>query len=139
MNQVNQLKKMLTRHEDLRLKPYHDTVGKLTIGVGRNLDDFGLTREEVLYLLHNDVMRVTQEVKKAFPWWLRLNAVRQNVVLNMVFNLGLSRFLGFKKTIEALEGKNWDTAAKEMLDSKWASQVGNRAKELAKMMKTGKD
>lgn len=139
MNQVNQLKKMLVRHEDLRLKPYRDTVGKLTIGVGRNLDDFGLTKEEVLYLLHNDVMRVTQEVKKAFPWWLRLNAVRQNVVLNMVFNLGLSRFLGFKKTIGAIEGKNWDIAAKEMLDSKWAVQVGRRAQELSKMMKTGKE
>lgn len=139
MNQVNQLKKMLTRHEGFRLKPYRDSVLKLTIGVGRNLDDFGLTKEEVLYLLHNDVMRVTQEVRRAFPWYLRLNAVRQNVVLNMVFNLGLSRFLGFKKTIGAIESKNWDTAAKEMLDSKWASQVGNRAKELAKMMKTGKD
>lgn len=139
MNQVNQLKEMLVRHEGLRLKPYHDTVGKLTIGVGRNLDDFGLTNEEVLVLLHNDILRTMQEVRRAFPWYLRLNAVRQNVVLNMVFNLGLSRFLGFKKTIEALEGKNWDTAAKEMLDSKWAMQVGRRAQELSKMMKTGKD
>ena len=139
MNQVDQLKKMLTRHEDLRLKPYRDTVGKLTIGVGRNLDDFGLTKEEVLFLLHNDVMRVTQEVKRAFPWYLRLNAVRQNVVLNMVFNLGLTRFSRFVETIRAIQGKNWDIAAQEMLDSRWASQVGNRAKELALMMKTGKD
>ncbi len=129
---------MLTRHEDLRLKPYRDTVGKLTIGVGRNLDDFGLTKKEVLYLLHNDVTRVMQEVKRAFPWYFRLNAVRQNVVLNMVFNLGLLRFLGFEKTIKAIKDKNWDMAAREMLDSKWAVQVGNRAKELAKMMKTGK-
>ncbi len=139
MNQVNQLKEMLVRHEGLRLKPYRDTVGKLTIGVGRNLDDFGLTNEEVLVLLHNDILRTMQEVRKAFPWYLRLNAVRQNVVLNMVFNLGLSRFLGFKKTIEALESKNWDIAAREMLDSKWAVQVGRRAQELSKMMKTGKE
>ncbi len=138
MNQVNQLKEMLIRHEDLRLKPYRDTVGKLTIGVGRNLDDFGLTKEEVLVLLHNDILRVLQEVKKAFPWYLRLNAARQNVVLNMVFNLGLYRFLGFKKTIGAIQSKNWDLAAKEMLDSKWANQVGRRAQELAKIMKTGK-
>lgn len=130
---------MLTRHEGLRLKPYRDTVGKLTIGVGRNLDDFGLTKEEVLVLLHNDILRTMQEARRVFPWYPRLNAVRQNVVLNMVFNLGLYRFSQFKKTIGAIEGKNWDTAAKEMLDSKWASQVGNRAIELAKMMKTGKD
>ncbi len=135
---MDRLIEMLIRHEGLRLKPYTDTMGKLTVGVGRNLDDVGITPEEALFLLRNDIANVTHDVKRSFPWFERMNQPRQNVVLNMVFNLGLIRFLGFKKTIEAIKGKNWDMAAKEMLDSRWAVQVGNRAKELAKIMKTGK-
>ena len=129
---------ILIRHEGLRLKAYRDTVKKLTIGVGRNLDDVGITREEALFLLDNDIVRVRREVLKSFPWFSHLNAVRQNVVLNMVFNMGLPRFRQFKKTIAAIKAKKWDEAADEMLDSRWARQVGRRARELATMMRTGK-
>ena len=76
---MTRLHEMLIRHEGLRLKPYRDTVGKLTVGVGRNLDDVGITREEALMLLNNDIAEVRREVKRAFPWFTRLNLVRQNV------------------------------------------------------------
>jgi len=135
---MSRLHEMLIRHEGLRLKPYNDTVGKLTIGVGRNLDDVGITREEALMLLDNDIAKVRREVNRAFPWFAQLNPVRKNVVLNMVFNIGLPRFRQFKKTIAAIMAKDWEEAASQMLDSRWARQVGRRARELAAMMKTGK-
>jgi len=130
---------LLIKHEGLRLKPYRDTVGKLTIGVGRNLDGVGITREEALYLLHNDIERVRKEVETAFQWYRGLNKARMDVVFSMVFNLGLSRFKRFKKLIRAIGVANWDWAADEMLDSKWAKQVGRRASELARMMRSGDD
>ncbi|MGH8660625.1 MAG: glycoside hydrolase family protein [Burkholderiales bacterium] len=129
---------MLIRHEGLRLKPYRDTRDKLTIGVGRNLDDVGITRAEALMLLNNDIATVRNEVERAFQWFSSLNAVRKAVVLDMVFNLGLPKFRQFEKTIAAIKAKNWEKAAREMLDSRWARQVGVRAKELAAMMKRGK-
>ena len=130
---------LLIKHEGLRLKPYRDTVGKLTIGVGRNLDDLGITRGEALYLLGNDINRVRLELIKIIGWFLTLGTVRQNVLIDMVFNLGITRFKRFKKLIAAIERQDWDRAADEMLDSKWARQVGRRATELAQMMKDGHD
>jgi lysozyme len=135
---MTRLHEMLIRHEGLRLKPYRDTVGKLTIGIGRNLDDVGITREEAMMLLNHDIAKVQREVQNAFPWFSDLNRVRKNVVLNMVFNLGLPRYRQFKKAIAAIRAKRWDEAAKQMLDSRWARQVGRRARELASMMKSGK-
>lgn len=129
---------MLIRHEGLRLKPYRDTRNKLTIGIGRNLEDAGITREEALMLLDNDIARVRREVERAFPWFSRLNPARKDVVLNMAFNLGLSRFRRFRKTIAAIKARDWEQAAREMLDSLWARQVGRRARELAEIMRRGK-
>ena len=130
---------LLIRHEGLRLKPYRDTVGKLTIGVGRNLDDVGITREEALYLLKNDIDNARRELIKTIPRFLDMDKVRQIVLISMTFNLGLSRFKRFKKLIAAIERKDWDQAAKEMLNSKWAKQVGRRATELAQMMRRTDD
>ena len=132
----NQLKEMLIEHEGLRLKPYKCSAGKWTIAVGRNLDDLGITEEEAMHLLKNDVARVENELSQ-LPWFHELNETRKNVVIDMCFNLGLSRFLGFKKTIAAIEMGDYEEAAIEMLDSKWAIQVGNRAKKLAWMMVNG--
>lgn len=129
---------MLIRHEGLRLKPYRDIRNKLTIGIGRNLEDVGITREEALLLLDHDIARVRHEVERAFPWFSRLNPARKDVVLNMVFNLGLSRFRRFRKTIAAIKARDWEQAAREMLASLWARQVGRRARELAEMMRRGK-
>lgn len=131
------LKELLIKHEGLRLTPYTDTVGKFTIGVGRNLEDVGITKLEAMYLLNNDVERVVASMAP-YAWYNGIGTVRQDVVLSMVFNLGLNGFLKFKKFIKALTEMNYNTAADEMISSKWAIQVGLRAEELATMMRTGR-
>lgn len=130
-------RRLLIRHEGLRLKPYRDSVGKLTIGVGRNLDDRGITQLEAMLLLSNDMDLVHKECFEAFAWFKSIGVVRQDVVLSMVFNLGISRFMGFTQMLKAVSCQDYDRAADEMLASKWAGQVGDRAIELATMMRTG--
>jgi len=127
----------LVRDEGLRLKPYRCTAGKLTIGVGRNLEDRGITAEEADFLLLNDVKRFSAELDERLPWWKDLDPVRRRVILNMAFNLGVDGLLGFKSTLAAVKAKDWSKASAGMLSSKWASQVGLRADRLAKMMRTG--
>lgn len=131
---LSSLEKALVRDEGLELKPYTDTVGKLTIGVGRNLDDNGITEDEAIYMLRGDIQRSRQELSK-FHWWRNLDTERRDVLVNMHFNLGLPRLLTFKNMIAALEFGDYKTAADEMLDSKWADQVGERAVRLAKIMR----
>lgn len=131
------LKAQLVEHEGVVLKPYKDTVGKLTIGVGRNLDDVGISRNEALILLDNDIDRVMEDLNRALPWWHRMSPVRQQVLADMCFNLGIVRLQGFRKALEAMRAGAWHEAAAQMLDSKWAKQVGNRATKLADMMRTG--
>ncbi len=129
--------KLLITHEGLRLKPYRDSVGKLTIGVGRNLDDVGITEEEALYLLKNDIKRVLDFLKERLPYWNGLTETRKMALVDMCFNLGPGGFLSFKRMLAALERGDYEQAAREMLDSKWARQVGRRAEELAEMMREG--
>lgn len=131
------LTEMLVRHEGLRLKPYRDTVGKLTLGVGRNLDDKGISEAEAFFMLNNDITATVRELNHALPWWGDLAPTWQLVLANMAFNLGLSRLLGFRKMLAALEAGDYETAAAEMLDSKWARQVGRRAEELAAIVRPG--
>ncbi len=128
---------MLIRHEDLKTKPYRCTAGKLTIGVGRNLEDNGIREVEAYFMLDNDIDEVTYNLKSKYDWFERLNDVRKAVVIDMAFNLGIPRFGAFKKTISLIESEDFDGASKEMLRSKWAVQVGYRAKELSEMMRSG--
>jgi lysozyme len=130
------LREQLIRHEGLRLKPYRCTAGKLTIGIGRNLDDVGISEGEAYIMLDNDINATKSDLDVALPWWREMPREVQNVMVNMCFNMGLTRFLGFKKTLFCLQCHNWQEAADEMLDSKWAEQVGNRAKELAKIVRS---
>lgn len=132
------LKELLIKHESKRLRPYKCPAGKLTIGVGRNLDDKGITEEEAMYLLDNDIKDIISSCRETFSWFAFLDNVRQAVVVSMIFNLGLGGFLGFKNTIAAIRKKDWNRAADNMLQSKWAEQVGNRALELAEMMRDGR-
>lgn len=134
---MRKLKDLLIRHEGIRFKPYKCTQGKLTIGVGRNLDDAGLSAKEIEFLLDNDVARVSMQAVSNFDWYKGLDQVRQDVVLSMIFNLGLDGFKNFAKMIAAIVAGNFQQAAYEMLSSKWAEQVGMRAVELAHMMSTG--
>ena len=122
--------------EGTRLKPYRCTAGKLTIGVGRNLDDVGISMEEAEYLLMNDLKRAEKEAEK-FSVYKKLNQARKDVLIEMVFNLGFARLSGFKKMFAALEKGNYDEAANQMLDSNWHRQVGKRAERLAYFMRIG--
>jgi lysozyme len=134
---TKKLKEILIRHEALRLKPYLCPAGKLTIGVGRNLDDKGISKEEAHMLLDNDIFEACNECYQKFPWFDKLNEARTIVVISMVFNLGMTRFSKFRKTIKYIEAGRFDAAADEMLDSLWARQVGPRADELSQMMRNG--
>ena len=129
--QINQIISDLERDEGVRLKPYLDTVGKTTIGIGRNLTDNGITAAEAKVLLQNDFFRVANELDRVAPWWREMSQVRQNALVNMAFNLGLPRLLTFKKMMVALENGNFETAWAEAMGSKWAAQVGERANRIA--------
>ena len=128
---------LLIKHEGLRLKPYECTAGDITIGVGRNLESMGLSEDEVYYLLANDIRRCEQELTKAFEWFTHLDSVRQDAMMDMCFNLGISRLRGFEKALEAMEDGDYEEAAVEFLDSNWADQVGQRAITITNMIRTG--
>lgn len=134
---MSTLTDMLMRHEGVKLLPYTDTVGKLTIGVGRNLTDNGISHDEAILLLENDVQHIIGELRRAFPWFDLLLAARQDAVADMAFNLGMPRLKGFVKFLAAMEQNDYPTAKKEMLASHWADQVGHRAVELSDMILTG--
>ena len=131
------LKVRLVAKESDRRFPYRDSEGKLTIGVGRNLEGKPLSDVVVRLLLDEDIDEA-EAGAKTFPWYAALDDTRQRVVVEMIFNLGLSRFTKFKRTLAYLAAGMYDAAADEMVDSKWAAQVGKRAAELAEMMQTGK-
>jgi lysozyme len=133
MNLIN----MLIDEEGLELKPYRDHLGNTTIGVGRNLDDVGISYNEAMLLLQNDIERARQEADK-FWWAANLDPVRLDVVVMMLFQLGLPRFRGFVNMIAAIEKANYGVAKTEMLNSLWANQTPARAKRLAWMMEHGR-
>jgi lysozyme len=136
---MNRIKAQLVRHEGLRLKPYRCTAGKLTIGIGRNLDDRGISQKEAYALLERDILDFEQQLLNAIPdVYNGLDEVRQSVLLNMCFNLGLKGLLEFKNTLAFIGAGDWERAANNMLASKWAKQVGMRAIELSEMMRKGK-
>lgn len=121
--------------EGLRLKPYRCTAGKLTIGVGRNLEDKGISAAEALGLLDNDIDEFWKQLTSSLPWVLTAPEVVQEVLLNMAFNLGVPGLLKFKETLRLLQAGGYSLAAGAMLDSKWAKQVGPRAERLSHRIK----
>jgi len=148
----------LIKHEGLKLQVYKDTLGIDTIGIGRNLEDRGISKEELdvldiptidhiyeygiteadaVYLATNDVQIVEEELLQAHPCVDRLDSVRQLILMDMAFNMGVPRLCKFKKMWNAIHEEDYPTAAKEMLDSRWANQVKSRATKLAHAMHTG--
>ena len=151
------IQKLIT-HEGLRLEVYKDSLGIDTIGIGRNLEDRGITKKELdwmdipnmaivhtmgiseadaMYLAENDVQIVEEELVRAHPCVNKLDAVRQLVVMDMAFNMGVPRLCKFKKMWNAIHEENYIAAAKEMLDSRWAIQVKSRSTKLANAMHNG--
>jgi len=131
------VQEQLIRDEDIRLKPYTDTVGKLTIGIGRNLTDFGITQSEAIYLNFNDIARTDLDLRARLPWYDTLDPVRQAAMVNMCFNMGITRFMKFRKAWAKAAAGDFDGASVEMLDSLWADQVGDRALRVADQYRTG--
>ena len=147
----------LINHEGLVLQVYQDTLGIDTIGIGRNLEDRGITDEELedmgitldhvyqygiteadaILLAENDVQIVEDELLRAHPCVDRLDAVRQLVLIDMAFNMGVPRLCKFKKMWAAIHDEDFTTASKEMLDSRWANQVKSRSTKLAHAMHHG--
>ena len=129
--------KLITLNEGYRQKPYRCTAGKLTIGIGRNLDDKGISQTEAKMLLDLDIAEVTTDLKKLLPDFVCLSAVRKAVLIDMRFQLGYTGFRSFKKMIRAVnEGRIEDVAA-ELLDSKYAKiDTPRRAQRNAQMYKS---
>ena len=128
--------RLIKLHEGLELRPYRCTSGKLTIGYGRNLEARGITEAEAGELLLNDINELTAQLSSRLYWFWGLSIVRRAVLTDMAYNLGINGLLSFKKTLRHIELHDYDAAADEMLNSKWAAQVGQRADRLAEMMKT---
>ncbi|HLJ87747.1 MAG TPA: lysozyme [Candidatus Angelobacter sp.] len=127
----------LIRDEGLRLKPYTDSKGILTIGYGRNLQAVGVTALEAEILLMNDIGSHTNALICALPWTQRLDVARRAALVNMSFNLGLKGLLKFRKALAAIESGDYPLAAQQLLKSAWAEQVGGRACRIAKQIETG--
>lgn len=129
------LKKQLDIHEGKKKFPYVDTVGKTSIGVGRNLTDVGVSEVTIQQMLDEDIDR-TLALLDTVSWFKALDSVRQQAIANMTFNL-MRKIFDFKKMIAAIEAKDWNRAADELLDSTFEAQTGQRAKDLAQMIRTG--
>jgi len=138
-SQADKLRQQIRMHEGVEHKVYEDTEGIKTVGVGRNLEDRGLSDDEIDYLLSNDIDICVKELEQTFDWYDDLDDIRKRVLIDMMFNLGMPRLKGFANMLKAIEAGAWKNAAVEMLDSKWAEQVGNRASRLSEMMESGTD
>lgn len=135
---MDELTKCIIEHEGLRLFPYKCTSGKLTIGIGRNIQDRGISKDEAMYLFNNDVALSKKELSN-FDWFNKLDEVRQGVIIELHFNIGLSKLLKFKNMISFLDSGYYSNAASQLLKSLWASQVGEiRSKNMANRLRTGK-
>lgn len=132
-----ELIKELERDEAIRTRMYFDTEGFVTIGLGRNLSQRGITREEAYYLCNHDIDGVVVDLDQYLPWWRKLDEVRQRVLANMCYNLGIQRLLHFPRFLSAVQDRRFAEAAAEMKASKWDKQVGTRAARLEQMMQSG--
>ena len=123
------IEELLIKHEGLKLKPYKDTRGILTIGVGRNLEDNGIEQDEALFMLKNDIKRCENELKEIFEDFDELPENVRLVLIDMIFNLGKTRFLGFKHMIQAVKNRDWNKMITEMKNSKWCRELKNRCND----------
>jgi len=126
----------IIKHEGLKLKPYRCPAGKLTIGVGRNIEDNGISRNEAMIMLENDIFRCIDELTTIFGSDFKTYPVKvQTALIDMIFNLGKTRFMKFHHMIKAIKNQDWDRASKEAVNSKWCKDVGNRCKDVAEYLK----
>ena len=131
------LEAFITKLEGSTRLPYKCTEGKITIGVGRNLEDNGLYPDEIRLLLSNDLKEAKAGAQRVCPVFDQLNEPRQWALISMVFQMGRSGVSKFKNMLAAIEDQDFDRAADEMLDSRWARQTPRRAKLQSKMIREG--
>lgn len=137
---MSKLVAQLKRHEGVKSHAYKCTANMITVGVGRNIDEnggIGLSDDEIDYLLENDIKRCKQELI-SLSWFTDLDSVRQDAIVNLCFNLGLTRLMGFKNAMAAMAEGDYERAADEFYDSRWAKQVKSRADEVCEMIRTGR-
>jgi lysozyme len=134
---LKELKSNLYAEEGYRKYPYRCSAGKLTIGIGRNIEDRGISEDEAEYLLVNDIAYCDDALSQELAFYVSLDEVRKLVLVDMAFNMGIEGLLEFKNTLAYIAAGNYKAASIEMLDSDWAKEVGNRALRLSKMMETG--
>lgn len=137
---MSKLVAQLKRHEGVKSHAYKCTANMITVGVGRNIDEnggIGLSDDEINYLLENDIKRCKQELI-SLSWFTDLDSVRQDALVNLCFNLGLTRLMGFKNAMAAMAEGDYERAADEFYDSRWAKQVKSRADEVCEMVRTGR-
>jgi lysozyme len=137
---LNRLADQLAKHEGVKRFAYKCPAGKWSIGVGRNIDEdggLGLSDGEIYTLLNNDIQRTDEELTNAFRFYEDLDRVRKDAMINICFNLGLTRLRGFRLALKLMETKDYSEASVEFLDSLWASQVGQRALDIAHMIQYG--
>ena len=137
---MSKLVAQLKRHEGVKSHAYTCTANMITVGVGRNIDEnggIGLSDDEINYLLENDIKRCKQELI-SLSWFTDLDSVRQDALVNLCFNLGLTRLMGFKNAMAAMAEGDYERAADEFYDSRWAKQVKSRADEVCEMIRTGR-
>jgi len=133
------LAKSLKQDEGFKPSAYKDSLGYLTIGYGRMIDErLGgyLSEEEAGFLLENDIIRVENDLDKNLPWWRSMPENAQQALANMCFQLGIKKLKQFKTTLGFLKQKEYNKAADSALDSLWAKQTPNRAKRVTDLMKT---
>lgn len=153
MDPSNELLAQIRSDEGFKREPYKDTMGLYTVGYGYCLSSniLNLSGPELLHIYKNGMSETDaenylcqcvkiciKEIQATFPWWSKIDGVRQDAIINAVYNLGMPRFLKFKKTIAFLAVQSYDEAAAEMLNSAWAAQVHDRAKRIAQQLRTGK-
>lgn len=131
------LVRLLKLHEGVRLRPYDDGYGNVTIGYGRNLSANGITRAEAELFLAHDLAEAERQIRLHYPWTDRLDAVRFAALVDLGFNLGPTRLAAFKQTLRAFEMGHYDAASRQLLHSLWARQVPSRAARIAEMIRTG--
>lgn len=134
MSAPKDLYEQLRRDEGVKHEMYVDSEGWLSIGVGHNLRQRPLSDRAIQVILEDDVRDTTEGLMAAHPWVGALSEVRQEVLINMAFNMGLGGLNSFKRMLVAVQNGQWKKAADEILDSNYAKQVGDRAKRLARQM-----
>ena len=132
---LTEVRKRLIEHEGIKLKPYRCTAQKLTIGVGRNLDDRGISQATATQMLEEDIEIVLDELKRALPFWEKLKWNYKEALVDLAFNMGVPRLMMFKRMLAAIEADEPEKASEELLDSRYASQVGVRASNIAALLR----